>query len=102
MGDWRELKNAGKFAEAEPLMLDATPQSADVDPYGDNTVTRAEFYEAWGDHLKSGPDAEKQYWQSHNYWALFASWSTSGGEGTARMMDVNRVLRKIKAIEIEN
>ncbi|MBK6749323.1 MAG: hypothetical protein KA956_13500 [Pyrinomonadaceae bacterium] len=96
MADWRELILDGRFAEAEPLMLADTEKR---DGYGGETIVRAEFYEDWGNFFRSGPEDEKRYWRSHGYWALYASWSTSGGEGTARMIDVNRVLKKIESLK---
>ena len=96
MKDWRELVTAGKFEEAEPLMLE---EAATPDGYGGETVMQAEFYEAWGDGIGGGPAAIAMYRKSHYFWATFASWSTSGGEGTGRMRDANRVLEKIAALE---
>lgn len=57
------------------------------------------FYESWGDALAPSRDAEPKYWAAHSNFSIFASGSTSGGEGTARMIDVNRVLRKIDAVK---
>lgn len=99
---WHLLVALGRFAEAEPLMLAGTPQTAEADPYGDNTVARAGFYEAWGDTLGQTSAAAEKYHESERFWSLFASWSTSGGEGTARMMDVNRVRTKIRDTEKED
>ena len=96
MREWRELIKVGKFEEAEPLML---AEAATPDQHGDEMVMQAEFYEAWGDSIGSGPAAIAKYRQSHYFWAVFASWSTSGGEGTARMRDANRVLEKIASLE---
>ncbi len=96
MTDWRELVSQGRFEDAEPLMLADTEER---DGYGGETVARAEFYEEWGDSLRSGSDAEKRYQQSKGCWGLYASWSTSGGEGTARMLDVKRVLKKIEELK---
>jgi hypothetical protein len=93
--DWRELVENGNFAAAEEAMRNETEA---MDQYGENTVTRAAFYESWGDALGSGGEAAEKYTESVRYWSLFASWSTSGGEGTARMMDVNRVLKKIENV----
>ncbi len=93
---WRDLVLQGRFEEAEPVMLADTEER---DGYGGETVTRAGFYEDWGNSLRSGAEAEKRYWQSHSYWADYASWSTSGGEGTARMMDVKRLLKKIEGLK---
>jgi hypothetical protein len=99
MEDWRELVKLGRFAEAEPLML------ADTEPiegnYGDNAVARAEFYEAWGDATRDPLEAIDRYNQADFYFGIFASWSTSGGEGTARMQDVNRVRNKVANVKKE-
>jgi hypothetical protein len=96
MTDWRELVKAGDYAEAEAAVLEATEP---FDPYGDNTVARAEFYEAWGDSLVSHSEAIDKYGEADRYFSLFASWSTSGGEGTARMTDVKRVRAKIETLK---
>ena len=95
MNDWRELVVAGRFVEAESMML---AEALTPDGYGGETVMKAGFYEAWGDSLRDAQAATAKYWQAHHHWADFASWSTSGGEGTARMLDVNRVLRKIESL----
>ena len=94
--DWRELVEKSNFAAAEEVMREETEA---MDQYGENTVTRASFYESWGDALGSNGIAVEKYNESVRYWSLFASWSTSGGEGTARMMDVNRVLEKIESLK---
>lgn len=96
--NWSELVIEGKYAEAEPLMLADTETR---DGYGGETVVRAEFYEDWGNYLRSGAEAIERYRQSHSYWADYASWSTSGGEGTARMMDVKRLLKKLEALNVD-
>lgn len=90
--NWIKLADQKRFAEAEPLMLEAT---AGEDPLGDLLIAKAEFYEAWGDHLSPDPVAAEKYSLSHAEWAWYASCSTSGGEGTARMLAVNRVAQKI-------
>ncbi|HKP68879.1 MAG TPA: hypothetical protein VJV05_06325 [Pyrinomonadaceae bacterium] len=95
MSDWRSLMAAGKFEEAEPLML---AEIATPDGYGGETVTQAYFYETWADSLLDRTAAITMYWRSHRFWATYASWSTSGGEGTARMLDVNRVLLKLECL----
>lgn len=89
----------GRFTEAEALMLADT--DASEDRYGDNTVARAEFYEAWGDRTRAPLDAIDRYNQADFYFSIFASWSTSGGEGTARMRDVNRVRNKVITVRKE-
>ena len=95
MNDWRALVKTGKFAEAEPLMLHET---AKPDGSLQDADARAEFYESWGDTFKMAGEAKEKDHTAHFYWATFASWSTSGGEGTARMRDVNRVLEKIESL----
>ena len=99
MDDWRELVKERKFVEAEAAML------ADTEPMegrdGDNVVARAEFYEAWGDATRSPVDAIDRYNQADFYFSIYASWSTSGGEGTARMRDVNRVQNKVRNVRRE-
>ncbi|HRJ88294.1 MAG TPA: hypothetical protein PLN05_17220 [Pyrinomonadaceae bacterium] len=95
MTDWRLLVDEGRFEEAEPVMLEATSKP---DPYGDLLIQKAAFYESWGDALGHTEEAVRKYWLSHAEWAWFASGATSGGEGTARMLDVNRVLKKIENV----
>jgi hypothetical protein len=99
MENWKELAKLRRFAEAEPLMLAETDPIEDK--YGDNTVARAEFYEAWGDATAESVDAIDHYNQADFYFSIFASWSTSGGEGTARMRDVNRVQNKVRNVRRE-
>jgi hypothetical protein len=96
MAGWRELEMIRRFADAESMMLAETEGK---DGLGPDAETRAEFYEAWGDSLTPNTGAEEKYRESHYYWAIFASWSTSGGEGTARVRDVNRVLEKIESFK---
>src|SRR5690349_9378415 len=101
MDDWRELVKQRRFAEAEPMMLAELATERDQDMYGDNTVARAEFYEAWGDATRDPIEATDHYNQADYYFSIYASWSTSGGEGTARMTDVNRVRNKVRNVRRE-
>ena len=97
MSGWRELMAAGRFDEAEAPMLaecGGRPNEWPADP-----EALGEFYETWGDTLSPGLTAIEKYEKAHGNFAIFASWSTSGGEGTARMMDVNRVLAKIEHLK---
>jgi hypothetical protein len=93
MVDWRAAARVGQFAEAEGSMLEETEGK---DGIGPDAEVRAQFYEDWGDRLEQASEAGEKYRVAHWYWATFASWSTSGGEGTARMRDVNRVLEKLE------
>ena len=95
MTDWRESARTGHFAEAEGAMLRETEGK---DGIGPDAELRAQFYENWGDTLQTKGEAEEKYRYAHYYWAIFASWSTSGGEGTARMRDANRVLEKLEKL----
>ena len=99
MDDWKQLAKMGRFAEAESLMLAAT--DIEHDKFGDDTVARAEFYEAWGDATPEPLAAIDHYNQADFYFAIYASWSTSGGEGTARMRDVDRVRTKVSNVKRE-
>lgn len=83
------------------MMLAEMPTERDQDMYGDNTVARAEFYEAWGDATRDPIEATDHYNQADYYFSIYASWSTSGGEGTARMTDVNRVRNKVRNVRRE-
>lgn len=90
---------AKRFEEAEQEMLAETEGEAGLGP---DAESRGWYYEAWGDMLSPDSRALEKYREAHYYWAIFASWSTSGGEGTARMMEVNRVLEKIDRLNREN
>ena len=97
MDDWKTLVKERKFAEAEALML------ADTEPINerDNARDRAEFYEAWGDATRDPVAATDHYNQADFFFSIYASWSTSGGEGSARMLDVNRVRNKVMNVRRE-
>jgi hypothetical protein len=88
MEDWRELVKLGRFAEAEPLMLAAAGFEREEDPYSDNTVTRAEFYEAWGDATRDPVAATDHYNQADYYFSIFAH----GRPAAARALQGCRML----------
>lgn len=94
MSNWRDLVDQGNYAEAEQAMLAETYRGEDFFPLNE---IRATFYENWGDRLEGRSKIEK-YEESLSNWQQFASCATSGGEGTARMLDVNRVLKKIENV----
>ncbi|MBK7394296.1 MAG: hypothetical protein IPI64_13525 [Chloracidobacterium sp.] len=95
MADWKELAGDGKYVEAEADMLAETDRGVGFFP--DNEI-RASFYENWGDTL-SGEEQIAKYKVALINWGQWASCSTSGGEGTARMMDVHRVSKMIDDLE---
>lgn len=87
MKTWRELIDSGNYESAEPLMLADTDRG---EGYFPDCEIRASFYENWGDTLVGDVQIAK-YREALNYWQMHAAQSTSGGEGTARMLDVSRV-----------
>ncbi len=76
MMEWQNLVKQGKFAEAEALMLTATEQET---VYGYEVISRAGFYENWGDAVGTKDEAKEHYEKSLSGYHLFASWATSGG-----------------------
>ncbi|MFT3743617.1 MAG: hypothetical protein QM785_04905 [Pyrinomonadaceae bacterium] len=93
--EWWQIAREGKYAETEATMLAATDRG---EGYFPECEVRASYYENWGDTL-SGEDQIAKYREALNYWQMHASQSTSGGEGTARMMDVHRLEKKIAKLE---
>ncbi len=91
---WRDLASAGRYSEAEEAMLAETDRGFGYFP--DNEI-RGSFYENWGDTL-NGPEQIEKYALAESNWRMFASCATSGGEGTARMLDVHRVAKKLESL----
>ena len=92
MEDWRDLARQGKHAAAESAMLAETDRRTG---YGDELITRAAFYEDWGDRAEDQAEARRLFEKSLEGFRIFAACATSGGEGSARMIDVNRVEKKL-------
>ncbi len=92
MSDWLELVQTGRYAEGEAEMLAETDRGEGFFPLNE---VRASFYENWGDYI-GGDERIAKYNEALRNWRMFASCSTSGGEGTARMMDVHRVEKKLE------
>lgn len=92
--EWWQIAREGKYAETEATMLAATDRG---EGYYPECEVRASYYENWGDTL-SGEDQIAKYREALNYWQMHASQSTSGGEGTARMMDVHRLKKKLERL----
>jgi len=63
---------------------------------GAEVVSRGAFYEDWGDAVAAlDPAAARTaYAQAEELFATFASWAPAGDDGTARMVDVDRVRLK--------
>lgn len=89
--EWWQTARAGKFAEMESQMLAATDRG---EGYFPECEVRGSYYENWGDTL-TGEEQIEKYREALNYWQMYAAQSTSGGEGTARMMDVHRIEDKL-------
>jgi hypothetical protein len=92
MADWKELERQGNYDEAEAAMLAETDLGEGLFPINE---IRAGFYENWGDALDGVDEKISKYKAALHNWEQWASCSTSGGEGTARMSEVSRVLEKI-------
>lgn len=97
MANWRELASEGRYAEAEAEMLAETDRGPGFFPINE---IRASFYENWGDAL-GGEERIAKYREALTNWEMFASCSTSGGEGTARMMDVHRLRERLEALNAD-
>ncbi|HMT08965.1 MAG TPA: hypothetical protein PKA82_13250 [Pyrinomonadaceae bacterium] len=91
---WQELIETGNYDDAEPLMLAETDRG---EGYYPDCEMRASFYENWAEML-DGESQLRKYRDALNYWQMHAAQSTSGGEGTARMLDVNRVAKIIDGL----
>jgi len=98
MANWRELANDGSYAEAEAEMLAETDRGEGYFPLNE---IRASFYENWGDKLSDVADAKAKYELAEFNWRQWAACSTSGGEGTARMSDVYRVVKKLEPLNAD-
>ena len=94
--DWWNEARKGKYAVVESTMLAATDRG---EGYFPECEVRGAYYENWADTLADGHEKLAKYREAVNYWQMFASGATSGGEGTARMMDVHRVQKKIAKLE---
>jgi hypothetical protein len=93
MANWRELVEQGNYSGAESEMLAETDRGEGFFPYNE---VRASFYEDWGDSL-DGLERTAKYRLALTNWEQWASCSTSGGEGTARMSEVHRVSEKLRS-----
>ncbi len=98
MQDWRDLMRQKSFEEAQPLVEE---EYARGDDYGHYMLSRAYFYETWASQLEieNPPEALRLYREAEREYSMFASGATSGGEGTARMLDVNRLRQKTSELQ---
>jgi hypothetical protein len=98
MKTWRELTESGNYVDAAPQMLAETDRGEGYFPVCE---IRASFYENWAEMLV-GKEQIAKYHEALRYWQMHAAQSTSGGEGTARMLDVTRVQRIIESLTKPN
>jgi hypothetical protein len=100
MEDWRDLMRQKRFVEAVPLVEE---EYARGDDCGHHLLSRAYFYETWASQLEIENPREsiRLYGEAEREYAMFAAGATSGGEGTARMLDVNRTRKKIAELEAQ-
>lgn len=92
MTNWRELAGEGKYLDGEAAMLAETDRGEGFFPINE---IRASYYENWGDAI-GGDEKIAKYELALTNWGQWASCSTSGGEGTARMSEVDRVRKKLE------
>jgi tetratricopeptide (TPR) repeat protein len=97
MGDEADrLAAAGEWDAAAGALETVWPTDREHDPYGENAVRAAEWWERWGDRPDTdAAGAAEAFRRAHAAYATFAAWATSGGEGSARMVDVERVAKKL-------
>jgi predicted enzyme related to lactoylglutathione lyase len=89
------LVAAGRWAETADAVDRLWPSAPGVDPYGYNIERKAAWWEDQGDRLL----AAEPYEQASRLLTAYAAGATSGGEGYARMQDVQRVAAKISALQ---
>jgi len=94
---WRDLVSQGRFTEAEEAAVSEAGGPPGEWPRDPEAL--GWFYETWGDRAVDKAERIRAYLEADRYFGIFASWSTSGGEGTARIMDVDRVQVKRRELE---
>jgi hypothetical protein len=97
------LALAADWQAAAAALQERWPTGRADDPYGDNFERTAEWWEECGDRLAASSagsaGAAEAYRRAHDGFGAFASWATSGGEGSARMIAVQRVGAKLQALD---
>jgi hypothetical protein len=86
------LAVAGRWDHAAAALEARWPTDRAADPYGDHLARIAAWWERCGDELQ----ADEPYRRAHDAYGTIASWATSGAEGSAAMVDVNRVAAKLR------
>jgi hypothetical protein len=88
------LAAAGRWDEAQAALEARWPIDRASDPYGEHLAGIAAWWEECGDEL----GAAEPYRRARDAFGTIASWATSGAEGSAAMIDVNRVAAKLRAL----
>jgi predicted enzyme related to lactoylglutathione lyase len=88
------LLAAGRWTEAVDVVDRLWPSGPGEDPCGDNIECKAAWWEARGDEL----EVAEPYERASGLFSAHAAGATSGGEGYARMQDVQRVAAKVAAL----
>jgi len=79
-------------------MLAETDRGVGYFPFNE---IRATFYENRGDTLSEIADAKAKYELAEFNWRQWASCSTSGGEGTARMSEIHRLEKNLESLNAD-
>jgi predicted enzyme related to lactoylglutathione lyase len=93
--DIPSLLGAGRWEEAAAAVDQLWPTGAGEDRYGWYIERKADWWERQGDKLH----AVYAYERARGLMAQHAAGATSGGEGYARMRDVERLTEKIAALQ---
>jgi hypothetical protein len=91
------LAAAGRWDEAAAALEGRWPTDRASDPYGEHFAHIAAWWEQCGDELA----AAEPYRRAHAAYATIASWATSGAEGSAAMVDVDRVADKLRTLSAD-
>jgi hypothetical protein len=83
---------AGEWDDAAAALQARWPTDRAADPYGEHLARIAAWWEQCGDDLQ----AREAYRRAHAAYVTIASWATSGAEGSAAMVDVDRVAAKLQ------
>jgi hypothetical protein len=97
-----QLAATEQWDAAAAALQERWPTGRSDDPYGENFERVAEWWEHCGDRLvmmSTDAAAAEAYHRAHDAFATLASWATSGGEGSARMIEVRRVAAKLAELD---
>jgi hypothetical protein len=97
-----QAEHLGGLPESElERALKAFNASADNHPYAQDSDYGALLLEALADVCSDPHRRQRIYYEAKGRAVIFASYATSGGEGLARSMDVERIARKLDRLGFE-